>query len=54
MFWGLWAPILLAYGSFHKYRHLKKLEEMREIKKTLGQPVDEEPVYSDVESDTGN
>lgn len=24
MFWGVWAPILLLYGSVHKYRHLKK------------------------------
>lgn len=25
MLWGLWAPILLLYGSFHKYKQLKKL-----------------------------
>jgi hypothetical protein len=24
MFWGLWAPILLLYGSIHKYNHIKK------------------------------
>jgi hypothetical protein len=22
MFWGLWAPALLGYGSIHKYRQL--------------------------------
>ncbi len=25
MFWGLWAPILLAYGSYHTHRKLKKI-----------------------------
>ena len=54
MFWGLWAPVLLAYGSLHKYRQLKKQKELIEIKKTLGQPVDEEPIYSDMESDAGS
>lgn len=24
MFWGLWAPFLLALGSLHKYRQIKK------------------------------
>lgn len=34
MFWGLWAPILLAYGCLHKYRQLKKLKahEIKGIK----------------------
>ena len=51
MFWGLWAPVLLAYGSFHKYRQLKKQKELIKLKRSLGEPVDEEPVYSDMEDD---
>ena len=51
MFWGLWAPILLGLGSLHKYRQLKKLKDSNLKKKSLGEPVDEEPIYSDVESD---
>lgn len=27
MFWGLWAPLLLALGSIHQYRKLKKQKE---------------------------
>lgn len=27
MYWGLWAPFLLALGSIHKYRQLKKKKE---------------------------
>lgn len=30
MFWGLWAPILLGFGSLHKYRQLKKLNKHKE------------------------
>jgi hypothetical protein len=26
MFWGLWAPILLAIGSVYRYKQLKKLD----------------------------
>lgn len=29
MFWGLWAPLLLGLGSWHKYYHLKKIEEIK-------------------------
>lgn len=25
MFWGLWAPILLGFGSLYRFRQLKKL-----------------------------
>ena len=37
MFWGLWAPILLAFGSFHRYRELKRKERKKslDIKQTL-------------------
>ena len=34
MFWGLWAPILCGYGSWHKYHHLKRLKEKAEKDKT--------------------
>jgi hypothetical protein len=27
MFWGLWAPILLGFGSFYRFRQLKKLDK---------------------------
>lgn len=37
MFWGLWAPILLAYGSWHKYRHLKKLKKLKEREQKEGE-----------------
>jgi len=36
MFWGLWAPILLGYGSLHKYRQLKKKREANEKKQSIG------------------
>lgn len=48
MLWGLWAPILLGYGSIHKYRQLKKKKEMIEKKKSIGEPVDDETYFSDM------
>lgn len=30
MFWGLWAPFLLALGSIHKFRQLKRKKEAEE------------------------
>lgn len=45
MFWGLWAPLLLGLGSWHKYHHLKKIEEIKEKANT----VDEKDLYSDAE-----
>lgn len=36
MFWGLWAPLLLGFGSIHKYRQLKKQQAQKEAKKSLG------------------
>jgi len=46
MFWGLWAPILLAYGSLHKWRQLKKPKEHKHVVVKDGELV-EEQVYSD-------
>ncbi len=48
MFWGLWAPVLLAFGSFHKHRQLKKLEALKKSKMAENKVVEEEPVYSDM------
>jgi hypothetical protein len=28
MFWGLWAPILLGFGSFYRFRQLQKLDKV--------------------------
>lgn len=49
MFWGLWAPILLAYGSIHKYRQLQKIKahESKNAKKV----VEEQPHFSDEEDE---
>lgn len=30
MFWGMWAPILLALGSWHNYRSMKRLAAKKE------------------------
>jgi len=27
MFWGLWAPLLLGFGSYYRYKQLKKLNK---------------------------
>jgi hypothetical protein len=32
MFWGLWAPILLGFGSFYRYKQLKKLDLAKVMK----------------------
>lgn len=26
MFWGLWAPILLGFGSLYRWRQLKRID----------------------------
>jgi hypothetical protein len=44
MFWGLWAPILLGLGSWHKYHVLKRLKEKADAEKAA-----DEVVYSDME-----
>jgi hypothetical protein len=32
MFWGLWAPILLGFGSLYRFRQLKHLD-MKRVRK---------------------
>ncbi len=32
MFWGLWAPILLAFGSLYRFRQLKHVN-LKKIRK---------------------
>lgn len=47
MFWGLWAPILLGYGSFHKYKQLQKLKKQHE-KAEVKEAETDEAIYSDM------
>jgi hypothetical protein len=49
MFWGLWAPFLLLLGSLHKYRQMKKIEELRKQKEKAGENITDEAIYSDME-----
>lgn len=51
MFWGIWAPVLLCYGCIHKYKQLKKQKALKESRKSKGEPVDEEPAFSDMEEE---
>ena len=48
MYWGLWAPILLSFGSFHTYKRLKKKSEIKE--KLIDEP-DREYSIDDDSSD---
>jgi len=32
MFWGLWAPIILAFGSIYRYNQLKRVD-LKKIRK---------------------
>lgn len=41
MFWGLWAPILLAFGSFHTYKKLKSSK----LQDSLLEGNDDEDIY---------
>jgi hypothetical protein len=51
MFWGLWAPILLGFGSWHKYHQLKRQREGRHQEINEGQPDIESAIYSDAEDE---
>lgn len=46
MFWGLWAPILLAFGSFHRYRELKKQKELKNQDQKESLIIENESTYS--------
>lgn len=33
MFWGLWAPLILGFGSVYRYNQLKKID-LKKIRKS--------------------
>jgi hypothetical protein len=35
MFWGLWAPIILAFGSLYRFKQLKHLD-LKRVRKNSG------------------
>ena len=49
MLWGLWAPFLLLLGSIHKYKQLKKIEELKKLKEKAGENITDEAIFSDME-----